>query len=1242
MADARKHPRLRRWMWRIGVFVIGTLLLIFIIIQVILFTGLPQSIMVGQVEKALGLRMSAQSVSTGWLGHTQLRDVKLALPLSQADQSFLTIPQMRVDHTNLAALLLGWGITVKRVELQKPVLYVHQNASGQWNMQEIGELLARAGGKKTGEQTAQAGIPLLPRLQIDGLTIDIHDNRQHELKVLPINVNGEPDTPLTWKYDVEVPSGQQNVPPRLSILGKVAPGGSWQHEARVWVHDIGDWVRAWKPSFDSPVTLDANWSGQFTSDGIDGFLRISDSQLGSYHASGALRAARAGDQYSISPANLRLQTPVTSLSELLLPRGRIDYDGKIFRITRLQLGLLNGPAELSGWFEPDINQGAIEAFWQDLKLRNSSVVQSGKINLTYLNPPAANLGIAVTLSSSGTAPDGPFEAVMKLSLSGRSLNALTWRLEAPQLAWHRPQPLILDGLSAAGTYRQDAQHKVLAFNTVSLPTDNRLSGRGSYDLVSKEAKLHLDGQDWPVHLVEGTRLAFGLDLDGQGVPDRTDPKKTDAMIHLTQFFLRSGNSGLTLSGNYDGRQPKPVTAEVTFENRPITTVKVTQPLLIQGFVRAHATLQGTLYEPLNVAIDGSLDGRDAVIFNHVIGDVHTAVHGSIDYEKAFIRADGIPFLDGIWNLGATYVTHQNDRPVYATTIDIGIDHLPLPRLSEFLGARRVDGVFDGKWDVYYPRLKPDPQKIILTGSGSIKNLVAGAFVADSAEFTTTLRDGIFKVDGIKMTRGSYGRIDASGSVALNNPRQLWAGVQFTQFPIDVTPQLNFQLNGGTNVIQILLPDANAKEPANQKLRVNTDLTIRSSVSVNQQPQGEVRVLASMNGRVVDLREIQGDILGGKISGDAIADIDDFNKARASLWWNDLKSERIVRMYPELNGFGGTFSGNARLAPATVQRPLAPLALDVYQHSTGGHWRSVKLGDSQLHAFVDPYTNQFIASNIAPNSLQIAGGTLNAWYSGTRHIDTSPAPNGVSVKTGETISNLLSVKLDDIDIDQIVKAFIPSHTPGFGKLSGQLYTLSAPKTRQLLEIANETTDVRPSAAAPTTSPANTPQQTMLQHILATTTADGTVAIDNSDLGNYGPIADLYNLMHLGADIRKPTGHGSVAFRMEQGRLNISNVYYYNRGIEVRAVATAPRMWQFPDNSIEGSAVGTARPLRSIKLPVFAEADVILSQLQGALTSVEFKGTVKNPRKDYIRPLNINRFGGELRSLLLAEVGANRNQ
>src|SRR5581483_1801976 len=108
-----------------------------------------------------------------------------------------------------------------------------------------------------------------------------------------------------------------------------------------------------------------------------------------------------------------------------------------------------------------------------------------------------------------------------------------------------------------------------------------------------------------------------------------------------------------------------------------------------------------------------------------------------------------------------------------------------------------------------------------------------------------------------------------------------------------------------------------------------------------------------------------------------------------------------------------------------------------------------------------------------------------------------------------------------------------------------------------------------------------QQTMLAHILATTTVDGNVRLRDSNLAQFGPIKALYDFMHLGGDVRTPTGHGSVSVHMEQGKLHVSNLYYFNRGLEVRGVATVDGMWALPDNPISGSAVGTLRPLKSIK-------------------------------------------------------------
>lgn len=1246
---ARPH-RARRWLVRILIFVVGVVLLVGIVVQLVLATSLPKSIVVGQVEKGFGLRMGATDVSTGWFGRTTLKGVKLALPLS--DQSFVDVPEMRVRHTGLIAMMLGRPLLIKEVALEKPIVYVRQDAAGRWNLEEVAELLARTAGKKTGEETAQnSDAPALPRIQVNALTAVVHDNRNRELKIEPVNVTGFPETPVSWSYDIEIPSNQENVPPHFSLKGRVAPGGTWAHQAHVWVHDIDPWVAVYKAGFNAPLSLDASWRGELNPKGLTGYLQISDATYADYHAGGALDASRTDEGVFIRPHNLSLKTPVPQLSEVRVPRGEIAYDGKVVRLTRLQAGLLGGPAELNGWFDPVLNQGALEAYWQDVALANAKVRQSGKLNVTYHNPPAANMNVDVLLSSSGTAPDGPFEALAKVNVNGRDFADFAWRVETPQLSWHRPQPLILDGLAATGTYRQDPQHKVVRLQTVSLPTDNRLAGTGSYDLATKEGRISLSGQDWPVHLIEGTRLAFDVEATGRGVPSTTEPGKTKPLIELTHFFLRSGDASLTASGAFDGREPKPVSGQVVFENQPGAAATMGEPVLIDGRIRAQAKLTGTL-APLNIGIEGSLAGRNAVVLNHFVGDLRTAVHGTIDYDKAQVRADAIPFLDGLWTLGAVYETHKDDKPVYATTVDMSVEHLPLRKVAAFLDVPPIEGRFDGRWFLYYPKLKPDPNKMILTGGGTIDQLDAAPGVAaDRVSFQTTLKDGNFTIDPILVTRGSYGRIDARVATSLQQWRRINAAVQFTQFPVEPgNASLALQLTGGTNDIALVLPDAKSADPLARKLRVETDLNLRSAVAINQQPEGEVRVRAGMHGRIVNLDRIDGNLLGGASTGSGVIDIDDLNAARVATEWKGIQTDRIVRLYPQLKGFGGTLAGNARIAPALAPRPLQPLAFDLYLHAAAGHWRTVRLGDGQIHAFLNPYTFQFIASDEQLSSMQLGGGSVDFWFSATRHLDTTPTPQGIDKVTGVTISNLLNLKLNDLEVDQFVQAFDPDHAPGLGKLGGQIFTLSAPKTKLITQLAQDPTTQpsatsQPSTTAPATrsNTAATPeQQNVLQHILATTTVDGNLRIEQSDLGKFGPISSLYDFMHLNADVRSSTGHGTIALHMEQGQLRISNLYYFNRGIEVRGVASVNNTWELPDNRISGSAVGTVRPLKDIKLPLFAEADAILSNLQGSLTGVEFAGTVKEPLSQYIKQITLTQLGGELRSLLLSEVGANRSQ
>src|SRR5579884_945992 len=268
----RPHP-VRRWTMRILLSLLVLLVLVALVIQVVLWTSVPKSLVVSEVEKSMGLRMGAEGVSTGWLGHTTLRGVKLALPLSPQNQSFLDVPTMKVSHTNLVGILLGWPLLIKKVELDHPVLYVRQNQAGQWNFQEVAELITRTGGKKTGEETSKtSATPALPWVIVRAATVKVLDNKNRQATVQPINVDEQPETPVSWKYDV-------NAAGRASVQGHVAPGGPWGHEIDIIIHrTVADWVRPWIESFPDDLEFDGHWDGEVKNGGVHGRLQITEFQ----------------------------------------------------------------------------------------------------------------------------------------------------------------------------------------------------------------------------------------------------------------------------------------------------------------------------------------------------------------------------------------------------------------------------------------------------------------------------------------------------------------------------------------------------------------------------------------------------------------------------------------------------------------------------------------------------------------------------------------------------------------------------------------------------------------------------------------------------------------------------------------------------------------------------------------------------------------------------------------------------
>src|SRR5213079_2749802 len=195
-----------------------------------------------------------------------------------------------------------------------------------------------------------------------------------------------------------------------------------------------------------------------------------------------------------------------------------------------------------------------------------------------------------------------------------------------------------------------------------------------------------------------------------------------------------------------------------------------------------------------------------------------------------------------------------------------------------------------------------------------------------------------------------------------------------------------------------------------------------------------------------------------------------------------------------------------------------------------------------------------------------------------------------------------MEFKELSLNELTQSLTPGAAPMAGALDGQL-TLFGPLNLQLL------------------------------------TGETNVHLTRSDLANNAIVGGIYDAMHLHIGHDEPVGAGRAQLRLEQGVLNLTNFYYNNRGVELRASGRASDIFRGGDSPISGYAVGSARPLRELKLPFFAEADDILNALQKSLTTFRVGGRLREP---ILQPAGFSEIGSDLRGFILGDVTSEQKQ
>ncbi|HEV8604124.1 MAG TPA: hypothetical protein VGQ99_02085 [Tepidisphaeraceae bacterium] len=1110
-------------------------------VQLILTTDLPRNLVVSGLESQLGLRVTASSMETGWMGGSTLDDVTLALPL--AEESFLQVPRLKIRHSTLFSLLLRQPLHIDEMYFDRPHMIVRQSALGRWNVEEAMALITRAaGGKSADNEQKSKGQPVqLPRVSLSDGTLELIDNENRKVTLKPLEIHGTPQRSLSWHF-------QATVSDLLRLEGRIAPGQNWNHQVEFTLDHAEEVLKPWFPAWPRPTQLAGNWTGQVNNDSVLGRLDLKRGQIGPVGLNGAIKFSDGGGAATIQPEVLMINL-ASSKTPIRLTNGALKIAGTRIEAQSLDLASMGGAARLDGHYDWHARAGELKAAWSDMTLPGQ-VRHGGELEALIDTPRAGRPQIKATLHTQGNFSNGDWNSHLNLLGTGPSWDAVDWTIKVADLQIREPgRQLQLADLNAHFTTRSN----LLTLDDLRVAQTDHLRGGGAFNFGTRDWWLWLDTRQLSL---PGFRKPVFLSFNASG---------DDKRIDLAQLYYRVGKFEASVQGSYVYALPKPLNLDLYLWRIPITHVE-DPARAVGGELNGQIHANGTLW-PRNVDLSGKLLGNDVVIGRRHLGDVAIQLAGAINDDLALIESRELELLEGHWTLSASYDCRKD-----LTHLDVSVRDFSLHQADSFFSPPpNLAGTVAAQLHLDLPH----QDRALMAGRGdwSIKNLQQGKFKADETAGRLAIEsDGLF-FDDVTLRQGSG---SAKGSIKTNF-REL------TRLAIELNTQ-NWPLENLPSNLALQF-SGNAKVEIDTRQKTATGpLQLNTAITINRKPVGNLSFDTNLAGQVAEMKSINGSIFGGAVEGKGALRWDDILKSTGSLQWHDIDSARLADMWPQLAGIHGTVSGSIEAQPAANPQVNEPLEIDIALKPENAWYRIMSIGDADARIFVGRQRMVLESS-----SLHLAHGEAHLWGRLTRHDN-------------EFFSHA-QMEFKELSINELVESVTPGAAPMTGGITGEM-TLFGPL--RLPQLQNGAAEVR---------------------------------LTRSDLANNAIIGAVYDAMRLRIGPDEPNGTGRASLRLEQGVLHLTNLYYRNRGAEIRASGQALDILRGGDSPIRGYVVGSARPLRELKFPFFAEADDILNALQKSVTTFHVTGRLHDP---ILQSAGFNEIGSDLRGFILGDVTSEQRQ
>lgn len=1123
-----------RWTVRILIVFVVLILVAGVVIHFVLQSAWLGDLILARAGDAIGMNVTAESLSVGWGGETSIRNAAVTMPLT--GEVVLVADRIEVAHEVIPLLILGRPVNVQSVEVDHPEVNLRHYEGGRWNVQDVWTRV-RARKKPVDRRRRRVS---LPEVVIQDARVHIAEPNGTAQTVGPLNFRAQPKDRLLWQFDLHVPE-------TVEVQGGIVPGPEWAHEVGFAVADIEPLIHRLAGGNLTPIRAKGRWEGKVLQETLSGTIRLDEFAIGSVTARGVVLVQAKSGEVTVSPRDLVLSEPNLAGREVRLTGGSVRIAGRQVHIERLAATSSVLTAQVNGSWDVSARTGEFSGSWAGTADRQFAEY-SGTYHAAVKAPQFGRKAARLSISARAETSFGEMIVVAGAEGGGPDWRQSQWQVSVPTFVWSRDGKQV--DLSGAAAELRLAGPGV-RLTSLSLP---------GAETASASARFDPNTRRWSARLaVEDLKQLTPWGIDSLNL--RVNVEGDDRKAYISELRVAQGERIVVAKGELSFREWGFQEVRLAAD-WPAGEGDPNKPQAHQPIGRWH--LDGDIFgriQPLAIEMTGKMTGQNILFGKHRVSRVEVPVRAKADAQAVQMTTDPVEMFGGQWQ-----VSGRHDLSTNLTQIAATAEALSLEAVAAMAGVPLASrGQAHAEIQVAVQDF--DLASAVATGSWDAQDVNIPPLQAQKAHGKLRIAGGLARFDEILLEREG-GRAQATVEFRLDDPQAAFVELTSHEWPA------RFE---GTPVL--LYVDGKARLQVNPiKRTADGEARLSGMILLREQEFSRVRVVATVQGQTVNIRELHAETLGGTLDGQAEIPLNRWKSSTAKLAWQGIQPRRLQPWVPQFERFEGVVSGSLEIERVeAAARPPEPMRFLLDADIENGRFGPAPVDSFRIAGFFGD-TRLLIDEA----SLQAVEGQVKTRARANTH--------------GGRYYGSVAADFNDLNLDQIVHVVEPNAAPHLGYLSGTVTALGSSEWNSF-------------------------------------GGEARINLTRSDLGNNSIIAALYNTLSLKFGQQEPTGTGELTIRLEGAAVRIPSFSYFNRGVEIRGAGEIDNINRGAESPVIGFAVGSTRVLKGINLPGVDSLDRLLATFQSGAASVRIGGTLAKTEVNVV-PLPI--VLGSFRNLLWAQL------